>query len=73
MTAIMTAHNSRNASNSRNDSKNRTAKTVWTPSKSAELPFLATWLGLQVTPSVREGRATVFPEKKYINGIFVAV
>ncbi len=33
----------------------------------------ATWLGLQETPSFCEGRATVFPEKKYINGIFVAV
>jgi hypothetical protein len=37
MTVIMTAHNSRNASNSRNDSKNRTSKTVWTPSKAGML------------------------------------
>jgi hypothetical protein len=30
---IMTAHNSRNASNSSNESNNRTANTLWAPSK----------------------------------------
>jgi hypothetical protein len=34
MTDIMTAHSSRNASNSMNKSDNRTANTVWMPAKS---------------------------------------
>jgi hypothetical protein len=33
----MTTHNRRNASNSRNESNNRTANTVWTPPKSGML------------------------------------
>ncbi len=34
---IMTAHHSRKASNSRNESHNRTAETVWTPPKAGLL------------------------------------
>jgi hypothetical protein len=34
---IMTAHNSRKARNSRDESNNRTANTVWTPAK-ARMP-----------------------------------
>jgi hypothetical protein len=34
---IMTSHNSRNASKSRKESDNRTANTVWTPSKAGML------------------------------------
>jgi hypothetical protein len=34
---IMTSHNSRNASKSRNESDNRAANTVWTPSKAGML------------------------------------
>jgi hypothetical protein len=34
---IMTAHNSRNASNNRNKSDYRTANTVWMPSKAGML------------------------------------
>jgi hypothetical protein len=33
----MTAHNSRNTSNSRNESNNKTANTVWMPSKAGML------------------------------------
>ncbi len=33
----MTAHNSGNASNSRNESNNRTANTLWTPEKAGML------------------------------------
>ena len=33
----MTAHNIRNGSNSRNESNNRTANTVWTPIKAGML------------------------------------
>ncbi len=34
---IITAHNSRNTSNRRNESNNRTANTVWMPSKAGML------------------------------------
>jgi hypothetical protein len=34
---IMTSHNSRNASKSRNESDNRAANTVWMPSKAGKL------------------------------------
>jgi hypothetical protein len=33
----MTTHNSRNASNSKNESNNRTANIVWTPPKAGML------------------------------------
>jgi hypothetical protein len=33
----MTTHNSRSTSQSRNESNNRTANTVWTPSKAGKL------------------------------------
>jgi hypothetical protein len=37
---IIVAHNSRNACNSRNESNNRTAKTLWTPEKAGILAKL---------------------------------
>ena len=37
MTAIMTAHNSRNATNSKNASNNRTGNTIWIPAKAGML------------------------------------
>jgi hypothetical protein len=72
---IMTVYNSKNASKSRNESNNRTANTVWTPSKAGMLaktvkPATA-WRGANsskdnrnITASLAEGRpaTTRMPE-----------
>jgi hypothetical protein len=40
---IMIGHNSRNASNSMNESNNRTANTVWTPPKTKTVKLATAW------------------------------